>query len=792
MEYGSALSDSIKKQGFYLVREHDLCGNEQYYIVYIDLAPPAVSIRVATGDGGNEEIEVTPDWLQENSATMYYLSFDIIGVNDNIDEYYVLTAQKSGTTYTCLQGEELPNIEEPGEWTISVYDRAGNVMQFTFYIASNDPYWTYSSLDGIKQVTFYFRTSEQYNALTSIEIFKAGYDGTEVKLEADDNGTPIGASTTTYVFTVGGKYIARVIDMFGRTVELGPVFYTKGLPRGTLSGVSNSGTTNGDVTFVYSDSYELTTYIYDGGEWIIWSEDNYQSDYSASTGNHTAVFTASVANCYDYMLFLSNKLDNNLFIEYTFRIDCIMADFAIYTEEGEAIPFSEDMSTNKPFYVTWTEDGMRVQYSTTSVFSKTYTRGSVINSDGRYSFTLKDYAGNTASFSVLLDTKVSYEVKAISGGIKEQNGVYYSAYPVTVTVKELFRTFAVTSSNGLTCESGTPITEDGRYDIDIVDYYGNTAHVTIVIDSIPPSYTLEGVTNSGVTNQPVTISFTDDVASAVRISTSGAIMGDIASGQVFTEEGSYTLRLQDEIGNTVIVIFTIDNSVNFTSSVLSGQVTSQPVQIKLNEGGVIAVNDVEQSGTIITITQAGEYSVRITDGTGNASQLYFVLIPELYRTFDYSFTPGTTLLSATKDGQAFDVALAEGRLVLDVTGKYELSLQNGSATYVLSVTVDNTPAEIVIEEGEDGSVTLSEISKSNVTILCTKDGEQIACDVGTTFTDNGKYKIVVTDELGNVAEISFDIPYKMSTISIIVIVIGAVAVIAAIIVIIIKRRKIKS
>ena len=798
VEYDVAIEPTFEGslQGFYLVQEKDMCGNEQKYIVYMDFETPTISAEALRGDGSTIKIDISEDWLEENSATTYYLSLDLNLVSDNIDDFYVLTASNGSTVLTCLQGEELPSLSMntygSGAWTISVYDRSGNISEFTVYIADVEPYWTYSSLDSIKQVNFHFRTSERYNALTDISIFNVAANGSETELTEDGNGTLISAAITDYTFTVGGKYIARITDMFGRVVELGPIFYTKGLPTGKLSGVRNGNTTNTDVTFVFDDDSYLITYIYDGGNWIEWSESNYQLNFSAATGNWTAIYSATPENCYEYKLFLSDKQDDNLFIEYTFKIDCIMAEYEIVLEDGTKLALSDDMSANQPFYVTWTEDGVRAQYAERSMFTSSYNKGDVFSSDGRYTFYLTDYAGNEATFSVLLDTKVLFSVKANSGNYQLIDGVYYSAYPLTLTVDELYLSFDDSSSNGLPVESGTEITEDGRYEIDVVDYYGNSVHVVIVIDSVPPEYTLVGITNGGTGNQSVTITFGDDVVRAVRVSRSGALIAEIVSGQTFEDEDTYYIQLSDLVGNTSSVTFNIDLSVKYSSGVIDRQVTSSEVSIGVDETGSIMVNDEVRSANKVTLSDVGEYSVILTDSVGNSVSFSFTIIAHSYQNFEYAFEGGTSLVSALKNGQSVDLSLDGGKLVITESGDYEMTLSSPAGmAYILSINVDNIPPEIELVKGDDDSVTLAGISKENITISATKDGEELSCKVGQTFSENGEYVITVTDELGNVSQVTFEIPYRLSTVSIVIIVVGAVAATVFIILFVVKR-KIKS
>ncbi|MDE6551064.1 MAG: hypothetical protein K2M44_06190 [Clostridia bacterium] len=334
-----------------------------------------------------------------------------------------------GYAQTFIQGDELPFISAAetgsGIWTAKLYDRSGNVSIFTFYIADAESYWNYTSLTSVKNVTIRFNVSESYNAITNIEIYRMLSDGTPVKLDKDSKDTPINAMTLSYIFDVDGKFVAKVKDLFGRTVEFGPIFYLKGLPTGSLGGVNDGGVTNKYVSIRYSAGNELIAYTYDGSDWIELDRTQYLLEYSATSSIWTATFEAGEARHDDFKLFLYNVEDDTLFVEYTFRIDNILAQFFIFNEDGKAV--EPDGSTNKPFYLTWEEVDVRMTSGAAGVLSSTYKKGSLITLDGTYNFTIKDYAGNTMSFTVLLDTRISYKVE---GNYNLIDGVYYSSKPL--------------------------------------------------------------------------------------------------------------------------------------------------------------------------------------------------------------------------------------------------------------------------------------------------------------------------------------------------------------------------
>ena len=790
LSVGVGIGAEILNQGYYLVEEFDLCGNVQTYLVYIDVEAPTVSVNVEFGDGTSKILTVNQTYVNEFGTTMYYMSLDLNNVFDNIDEFYVLTISCGSFSQTYLQGDELPTINAEtftsGAWTISVYDRSGNTLSFTVYIAGTSPSWTYSSLSSLKSVTFTFKTSENYNSFTNIEIFKILADGTYVKQDVDSNNTPITPSTTSYVFTEGGKFAARITDLFGRVVELGPVFFLKGLPTGTLKNVSDGGVTNQDVSFVYSDAYSLITYVFEEGEWLEYPTDRYTVEYSASTAKYTAVFVANETTCYDYKLFLYNTENDTLFIEYTFRIDCVLADFYIVNADGKSI--DADGSTNKSFCLTWDETDVTVKYSKVGMFETVYKKGTYLTGDGTYYFTIKDYAGNTLSFTVLLDTKVSF---SISGTYKEVNGIYYTSKPVTVSVSELYKSFDCTSDNDIAVLPGAAITYDGHYHIKIVDYYDNVVEFDIVIDTIAPTFELTGVENGGTGSSDVSLSWNEsDVATSYKVDKYKNVISEAANKATYSDEGAYYFLLSDLTGNSTFISFNIDKSVDTTSSVLDGQITTDVVTLTFNEEVELEITKDGElvEDPVLKISDVGTYKVEAKDVYGNVFELSFTIIYPLYQIFTYDFSD-SDVVSVMLNDVDVEFEVVDGILTLYQSGDYVLTMSNSNnEAYTLKLTVDNVAPTVDIIQNEDGSVTIDNASKEDVAFVLYKDGVAVDYKLGQDLSEKGQYKLVISDGLGNQSEYTFEIKYRFSTVSIIIIVVAAVAAIAMIILIIVKRK----
>ena len=69
-------------------------------------------------------------------------------------------------------------------------------------------------------------------------------------------------------------------------------------------------------------------------------------------------------------------------------------------------------------------------------------------------------------------------------------------------------------------------------------------------------------------------------------------------------------------------------------------------------------------------------------------------------------------------------------------------------------------------------------------------GVEIDYKLGDELTEIGEYKIVLTDEIGNVAEYNFEILYSMNGGAIALIVIGVLAIVGAVVFVVLKKRRV--
>lgn len=782
---GTSLKDiEDYRQGWYLISERDEAGNVEKYLVYSDAELPTVRAHAEKGDGEND---VVLDYEYAKNETLYFLSLSFEALLDNADTYITLKLEKGNTVRYFTQSDELPTLGSDeytsGKYTVTVYDRSLNALIFDVYIAGAAPTMTHGSLAADKpDCKISFVTSDRYNVITGITLFKIEYDGSKTVLDTDGLGTSITVATLSYTLTVGGKYGATLTDNYRRTVEIPPIFFLKGLPSGTLSGVKDGGRTNRNVSFTFDSADVAELYVLlPGGERRIFT------DYAVQTGSAQTTYniTAGEDTSHEYLVFLHNAQDLSLFVEYTFEIDTILPTFEIKDSDGNVI--QPDGATNKSFSIKWSETGVSMRYYTArsgSLSTTKYNMNAVLSQGTLYYFTIKDDVGNELSFTVLLDNAVDYTV---GGKYNAADGALYANKPITFTVNEPTVRFDVFNADGYTIDNGGTLTQAGRYEITVTDNYRNTVNLVIVLDFTPPVLTLDGAANGESVKNDVVVT-ADDFDRLYLTDRAGNKIRDVENGETFSASGSYYITASDYAGNAVTVSFSIDLSVDYALSVPSGGVTTSFVTLDSAEPLTIdVIKDGAGIESATRFTEPGAYSLTLTDGIGNSVSCVFVILPTRMRSVELALPIGTRIMTVMLGGNVVEIEHAD-KLALDTTGFYTVTLDCGGETSEFEIEIDNTPPEVTLTK--DGkAVKVAGVDKDNVSLALTLDGKEISCIVGKSFDEPGHYVLTVTDELGNENVYAWDIPFRLNTWAIVAIVVGAVALVVVLVLIIRARRK---
>lgn len=753
-------SDEDNKQGYYLVREWDEAGNEEKYYVYIDISAPTLEAYATRGDGSTKVENFTAEYVFDYNDTFRYISLDLSRIVDSIDEYTMMkiNGRKLAEVYYA-QGDELPLLDGVtyyGKYDIEVYDRSGNTLTFYVTIAGEAPYLSTTSLTNETSCRLTLNVNDKTNAIKNLKMYRILYDGTYVQMTEDHKGVTVEPSTLQYTLTTGGKYTFWYEDMYSRTVECAPIFYLKGLPTATLSGVSEGGITNRNVTLRFNDSDKLILYkVENGVRTEIPASDYFSCVFDETTHKGTASLTANEETSGSYVFFLYKADEISLFVEYTFSIDCIIAPIYIIDSSGNEV--TKNAYTNNPFTIYWSETVTLRYYTDTTPGGELgairYELGKPFTVNGMYYFTLRDTVGNEETFTILLDTVVSYQIAGEYKKLGEHEYLAKQDLQFTITETNAVQVFNSTPS----IVNGGVITTEGIYTIQIVDAYGNSATITIRIDKSVPTIVLDGTVDGGYTKNSVTVT-TFDSTGAYLVNKNNQIISAIEDGIVFDDEGTYRIMAVDEAGNTTIVVFTINRSVPFESNIPHTAITTGVVTFKflgeLQDETVqfSRYDNLESAETIASkskYTEPGTYSIFAVDTIGNEFYFSFTILPTRLQGLQLENLADIEV-TATRNKLAYVVELVDNTLILTDEGNYVLNFYDTKKNieYSFNVTVDNSVSVVSSIPNHSFTadtvqITFGETVKQEVIF----EGEVIKN--AKQYSKAGHYEIKATDELGN-------------------------------------------
>ena len=340
--------------------------------------------------------------------------------------------------------------------------------------------------------------------------------------------------------------------------------------------------------------------------------------------------------------------------------------------------------------------------------------------------------------------------------------------------------------------SGKKLTEDGAYEITFENYDGYMATYSFVIDKTAPELKIDGAQNGAATNSNVTVSVPESGLN-VQLYKDGELVGKYESGALITEEGCYRITATDAAGNVTEVSFTIDKSVNFVADVYDNAIVNS-MTFTANENLTVSVT---KDGEIVaykfgdTLTAAGNYTATLTDELGNSKTFNFTITEPLVQKFFHNFDNVSGLDKVSVNGE--ETRLNYGDLMLDKSGVYEIAVTVNGKDYIFTVTVDATAPAATLTGVENGGTTKGAVTLSDLTEKATveiyKGGEKIEYSLGDELTEVGQYRIVLTDELGNSAEYTFEILYSVNGGAIALIVIAILVVVGVIVTVVIMRKK---
>lgn len=281
----------------------------------------------------------------------------------------------------------------------------------------------------------------------------------------------------------------------------------------------------------------------------------------------------------------------------TFKYSLQSGDTSFFTIDGNVLKTNMlfEYDTKNSYKIT-----IRVTDEAGNTFDKEFTIQITKNNAPTGSIMINNGAAYTNSTNVILTmTATDLEGEAIEMRFSN-DGTTWSSWESKVSTK-----------------SWTLLIGDGSKTVymqlrDTAGNISNTFSDTIVLDTTPPVIT--GVTNNGLYNTDVTISFNEGTATL-----NGVVF---TSGATVSTSGNYTLVVTDSAGNTTTITFVIDKALPKAVEVKIKSNNLDPTKAKVGDTITLTMKT-DKNIQIPTITIAGK-TATVTGAATNWQATYVI------------------------------------------------------------------------------------------------------------------------------------------------------------------------
>lgn len=801
------------KQGFYCVFEDDLANKKEKtidnadYVIYLDCRTPFVEAEIINGDNTVENKTYDKDFIYNNNKllgdnALRYVSCKITLIDDMEDQTMAVLVLNGGgfinKTFLASEVEQIPVLSHEnghsGKITVTVYDRNHNVLTFHFIIAGEDPIWRHSDLEDVESdLEMRFMLPDDENVFTEIKIYKYELDEKNIErqnkilLVEDDYGTEISVKHKRYFFKYGGKYEVEYKDIFCRVYKKEAIFFERDLPYASFRNAQgrrlrSNALTNQSVFLTTSDENDIYIYKYsnNGRKKLLKTE--YEELKSRPGQKEIKINSFQGITDFEFLIMLVNKENRSVFREYRIHIDAIICDFEIITTKKEKP--KEDCVLNNPFIINVFEGGAIVNVKKQGSLYFYYKNNEYIDKDGVYDIAIRDRAGNEKNIRLILDQVVLYDVKATN----KKDDVYCSNKEVVIEVLEPIKEI---SGKVMKVSDGEYlVVEEGNHAITIVDKIGNTAMIKICIDKTSPLFTIKGIDEKTKVAKGSVV-FEIEEGAVLKIEHRHKVSILKMKKNIFNQDGDYTYEIIDDVGNKAVGNFKIDQTVLYFSNVhLNNFYTTEDIVVGLREKGTIQVlkngKDVKAkvSEQKIVLEENGDYNIILKDEVGNKKNLTVKKIPKKSKSLKLYLNTGIRVIDIKYDGRG----LLNESLSFSKSGEYSLKVEekNVGRVAILNFTIDAELPTIAIKK-ERGKILLGKTNKKDITIKLYKNAKEIK--LTKQITKPGKYKIVLSDSLGNINQYEFNLKRSLKKQDILFIVSGVFIILSGLFCILRKRYK---
>ncbi len=486
------------------------------------------------------------------------------------------------TIVSKLNGQVMENPEtytEEGVYEVTVTDEAFNETTITFTIDKTAPVF-----EGLKNGIYYADDiTVNVNDLTLDKITAKVYaTNEEIELE---NGATL-SQESIYYLTATDK-AGNSTSIYVAVDKTAPVF----------TNIQNGHQYNKDIEVQVEDlkvktievySYkDKTTKVVENG-YVLSEEGTYRLTATDYAGHTTTIWVT---------------------IDKTAPEITGFEDGA-YTAGNEIVYVKDD----NLYKVTINDQEYKVNEST---FAKK------LGSDGHYTITATDKAGNTTTKSVTVD-KTAPVFTSIKNGLDYNQDIEVIVEDDNLDKIELYNYNDKTTT---IIENGTVLTEEGIYKITATDKAGNKTIVYVEIDKTAPSIT--GFEDGSYTNKNEIVYVQDSSLYKVTINGEEYEHDGKYFEKKFTHEGTYTVVAKDQAGNTTTKTVTIDKTAPVFEDLKNGIYYQNDIIVNVTDdhldkitAKVYATNEEIELENGSKLSQESIYYLTATDKAGNSTSIY--------------------------------------------------------------------------------------------------------------------------------------------------------------------------
>ena len=764
----------LTESGSYTVIAVNHAGDSETFKLRISLEAPSVSLKENAED---KQLVVTI--TESTDGESHIQSIIIQKSTDNGATWVTLTEDDYGNT--IVLDTLVYKFRTSGIYKVTMTDefRTG-IDAISGQITYEQPIPA-GDLKGVENGG-YTNTEVEF-MWTDDAIVTVEKDGEVIPYESGDKLIADGSYTITFENTDGYK---KVYEFIIDTEQ----------PEVVLEGAKSNEPVSSDVSVNFPEE-DLTAVIISNGEekpytsgTAVSDEGTYTVRVTDKAGNVTeTIFTIDKSVAYQINI-NDGGLANSVTVTPAEDVEIVLTkdDEVIEYEAGTAITtpavytvkLTDDLgNTSEMSFIIVEPLATKFEYNFDEVegFEKVLVNGEEkrlnygtleLTADGKYEIGVV-VNGKTYTFGVTVDTMVGFSINAHDKGL---------ANSVTINATEDVTVAVTKNGEAFEYEVGTEITEPATYTVKVTDKLGNSSEMSFTI--------IESIVNKFEREIDLVPGFEKALVNGKEVTLDRGTL-------TLADTGTYEVSIVAN-GITQSFMVTVDADVNFTTNV-HNKGYANSVKLTANEDATIVVT---KNGEPMEykvgdeIVEPAVYTAKITDKLGNTTEVSFTIVEAVVGKFesDIASIPGfeKVLVNDT------EVSMENAILSLTESGTYKVDVVANGITSSFTVTVDATAPTLTIngvdEEGRGKkTVTLTDLSEDADVKVYLNDTE-IEHTLGDELTEEGTYKVVVTDECGNSTEYDFEIKHGINGGIIALIVIVSLLAVGGVVVFILKKKEI--